>query len=85
MAPEAPAKKSGPPFEIEISPELSGKYGYKDGHVEVLIKVPSPFNMIKKELTLHVAPADVNKLWTGLGQAKSWADLPDFQRERDGA
>jgi len=73
------------PFEVEISKELKGRYGYKDAHAEVDIKVPSPFSIVKKELTLKIDPEDAERLLEALKKWKMWKDLPDFQRERDGA
>lgn len=77
--------KMATPYEVEVSKELKGRYGYKDAHAEVDIKVPAPFNIVKKELTLKIAPEDAERLLEALKKWKMWRDLPDFQRERDGA
>lgn len=77
--------KGGPPFSERISKNLGGRYGFRDGRVEVDIDLPFPFSTIKKDVTISVSAEDFDKLYEILKKAKMWRDLPDFQRERDGA
>jgi len=76
-----------PPFVFEVDEDLSGKYGFKDAHGEVNIKVPKALSVIlmKKHLTLTLTLEKAKKLREGLTKFIMWGELPDYQRQRDGA
>lgn len=80
---EAPIKFT-PPFQFDLSEGVRGFYGYKDGHVELEVELPFPLSTIKKVFRQSFAVDELRKLKIGVEKAVMWADLPDYQRERDG-
>lgn len=80
-----PDLKLAPPWEVKLSEQVSGKFGFKDGRVEVTILLPKPFSAIKKSVTLKLTPEEAASLKEALDKAVIWNSLPDYQRERDGA
>ena len=73
------------PYRFELSDDVCGYYGYKDGHVELEVKLPFPLSTLKKTFRQSFSVEELEKLKDGVDKAKMWADLPDFQRDRDGA
>jgi len=80
-----PEIKLSPPYEIELSDKVKGRYGFKNSRVEVDILLPFPFNKIKKSVTISLTPEEVKNLAIAIEKANIWSSLPDYQRERDGA
>lgn len=80
-----PEIKMGPPYEVAFSEKVKAKYGYKDGHVELEVDLPAPLSMVKKTYNEKFTAQEVKKLKEAVDKAVMWAELPDFQRERDGA
>ncbi len=74
-----------PPYVVRFSDKVSAKYGYKDGHVELEVELPFPLNTVKKIYSEKFTLEEFLKLHEAIVKAKMWADLPDYQRERDGA
>lgn len=74
-----------PPWEEKISDRLSGKYGYKDARVEILILLPPPLSAVKKTVSLTVSPDDLRRLKRAIDKAVAFADLPEDVRGREGA
>lgn len=76
--PDVDVQKSlRPPFEVDLSPKVKVRYGYKDAHVELEAKLP--VGKFQKAFTV-----DEFRLGKGaFDQARMWADVPGFQRERD--
>lgn len=79
-----PEVRVAPPYQFELSEDVRGYYGFKDGHVELEVDLPFPLNTIKKTFRQAFTVPELEKLNEGVVKAKMWADLPDFQRERDG-
>ena len=79
------AVKLSTPYEIRFSPKTSAMYGYKDGHVELLVELPFPLSTIKKSFSEKFTVKELRQLKEAVDKAVMWADLPDYQRERDGA
>lgn len=83
-APET-AVKSAVPYEVAFSDKVKAKYGYKDGHVELVVDLPFPLSTIKKTYSEKFTLEELKQLKEAVDKAMMWASLPDFQRERDGA
>jgi UDP-galactopyranose mutase len=77
--------KMATPYEVRFSEKIRAKYGFKDGHVELEVELPFPLSTIKKTYTEKFTVKEVKQLREAVEKAVMWADLPDFQRERDGA
>jgi hypothetical protein len=73
-----------PPYKFELSENVQGYYGYKDGHVELEVKLPFPLSTVKKVFRQSFTADELRLLKQGAEKAVLWADLPDYQRERDG-
>lgn len=84
-ASETKAAKAAVPYEVAFSDKVKAKYGYKDAHVELEVELPFPLSTIKKFYSEKFTVEELRKLKKAVDQAVLWADLPDFQRERDGA
>jgi hypothetical protein len=80
-----PEIKMGPPYEVAFSEKVKAQYGFKDGHVELVVELPAPLSMVKKTYNEKFTADEVKKLKEAVDKAVMWAELPDFQRERDGA
>ncbi len=72
------------PFKFVVSDKVRGFYGFKDGHTELEVDLPFPFNTVKKTFRASFTPEEVQRVKDGICKAVDWAKLPDFQRERDG-
>lgn len=81
--PEKPVFK--PPFVVEISPKVRGRYGYKDGRVELEVDLPMPLSAVMKRFKQRFTPEEAKLVWEALGKAVLWNSIPDYQRQRDGA
>lgn len=73
------------PYEIAFSKQVKAKYGFKDGHVELVVDLPFPLSTIKKTYSEKFTLEELKQLKEAVDKAMMWASLPDFQRERDGA
>jgi len=82
-SPKAEAK-AAIPFEVAFSENVKAKYGYKDAHVELEVGLPFPLSTLKKTYSERFTVEELRKLKKAVDQAIMWADLPDFQRDRDG-
>lgn len=76
--------KLGPPYQFDLSEKVRGFYGFKDGHVELEVELPFPLSTVKKTFRQSFSAEELAKLKEGVEKAHMWAQLPDFQRERDG-
>jgi hypothetical protein len=77
--------KMATPYEMAFSEKVKGLYGYKDAHVELVVELPFPLSTIKKTYSEKFTVKELKQLKEGIDKALMWAELPDFQRERDGA
>jgi hypothetical protein len=82
--PQVEAKKAPVPYEVAFSEKVKARYGYKDGHVELVVDLPFPLSTIKKTYNESFTIKELEQLKGALDKAMMWASLPDFQRERDG-
>ena len=73
-----------PPYDVKFSAHVSARYGFKDGHVELEVELPFPLSTLKKSFSQSFTLEEFLKLHEAVLKAKMWADLPDYQRERDG-
>lgn len=85
MGESSPELKLAPPWEVKLSDRVTGRFGYKDARVEVEIVLPFPFSKLKKTITITLTPEETKALAGAAAQAVLWNELPDFQRQRDGA
>lgn len=67
-----------PPFEIVLSPRASVRYGYKDGHVDVTVKI----GLFKG--THRIEANEVGKAIDALEKGIEWAKLSQEDRDRIG-
>ena len=72
------------PYEVRFSEKVKAQYGYKDGHVELVVDLPFPLSTIKPTYTEKFTVKELKQLKEAVDKAVAWADIPDFQRERDG-
>lgn len=79
------AIKLSTPYDIEFSKKTKARYGYKDGHVELIVELPFPLSTVKKSFSEKFTVKELRQLKEAVDKAVMWADLPDYQRERDGA
>lgn len=82
--PQADVKKAPVPYEVAFSDKVKALYGYKDAHVELVVDLPFPLSTIKKTYSEKFTVKELKQLKEAVDKAIMWADLPDFQRERDG-
>lgn len=75
-----------PPYVVDLSKGIKGRYGYKDAHVELEVSIlPSPWNKILKAYRQDFTFEEAKLLYAALGKAIEFGNLPDYQRQRDGA
>ena len=67
------------PIEKRFSARTQGKYGFKDGHAEIITKIA--FIPYTEPLTME----EINDALEFLTEAQRFADLPAADRERLGA
>lgn len=77
--------KVGPPYEVAFSEKVKAQYGFKDAHVELVVELPFPLSTLKKTYNEKFTVKELKLLKEAVDKALMWAELPDFQRERDGA
>lgn len=68
-----------PPFMVELSPRAKVWYGFKDGHVDVSVKI----GVLKS--THRIEAGEVEKAADTLKDALAWTRLPEEERNRIGA
>ena len=71
------AKALKPPFEMTISAKVRVRYGFPDAHVELEAKLPIG------KLTKSFTEAEFRLGKDAFDKGRMWADVPEFQRERD--
>jgi hypothetical protein len=79
------AIKLSTPYEVRFSDKTVANYGYKDAHVELVVDLPFPLSTLKKTFSEKFTVKELRLLKEAVDKAVMWADLPDYQRERDGA
>lgn len=75
----------GPPFTESIDGDITGVYGFKDGHVELAIKLPAPLSIIKSEYRHSFTEKDFHRLKTAVDRIAKWYELSPEDRERLGS
>ena len=76
------AIKLAPPFEIALSDNVNGRYGYKDAHVDMTLKLPAPISTIKESFTQPFEDEYVRALAKTLDDAALLAEMPEEERAR---
>jgi hypothetical protein len=76
---------SGAPFTESIDGDISGKYGFRDGHVELAIRLPAPFSIVMKEYTRSFREDEFQRLKAAIEKISKWYDLSPEDRKRLGA
>jgi hypothetical protein len=76
---------SGAPFTESIDGDITGRYGYKDGHVDLSIRLPAPLSIVKKEYTHSFTEAEFLRFKASVDRIAKWFELPQDERERLGA
>lgn len=79
------AVKLATPYEIKFSQKIMARYGFKDARGEVVIELPFPLSTVKKTYTENLTLKELKALKEAVDKAVMWGELPDYQRERDGA
>lgn len=77
--------KLAPPFEFPLSENVVGRYGFKDAHVELRVKLPFPLSKLKKHYEASFTLEELKKLKEGVDKALMWAELEEGERGRMGA
>lgn len=85
--PEIEAGKSGkfkvaPPWEVELSPRVVAKYGFKDGRVEIGVKPGSLLPRVWLTITLEEFLGKVEPV---IPKIAEWAKRAEADRSREGA
>lgn len=80
-----PEIQMGPPYEVAFSEKVKAQYGFKDAHVELVVELPFPLSTLKKTYSERFTAKELRQLKEVVDKAVAWAEIPDFQRERDGA
>ena len=80
-----PEVNCAPPYDVNLSPQVSARFGFKDGHVELVVQLPFPLSTIKKTYAEKFTLEELRELKKAVDKAAMWGELPDYQRERDGA
>jgi hypothetical protein len=85
MSTAKPEIQVGPPYEVAFSEKVKAQYGFKDAHVELVVELPFPLSTLKKTYNEKFTVEELKQLKVAVDKALAWAEIPDFQRERDGA
>lgn len=73
------------PISVDLGGPVTGKYGFPDGHVELIVELPLVFRLVCSSYTAVFEPDEVVALREALKKAILWADLDEAERERIGA
>jgi len=76
---------SGAPFLESIDGDITGKYGFKDGHVELAIRLPAPFSIVMKEYKRSFREDEFIRLKAAIEKISKWYLLAPEDRARLGA
>lgn len=76
------AIKLAPPFEIVLSENVKARYGYKDAHVDIELRLPAPISTIKKTYTRGFEDQYVRALAKALDDAALLEKMPEAERTR---
>ncbi len=68
------------PVEKDLGPKTKGRYGYKDGHVEIGVKIP-----VYGFTWLRIDASEIEIASKFLTEARMFSDMPKEDRERIGA
>ena len=74
--------KLAPPFEIVLSENVKTRYGYKDAHVGVELRLPAPISTVKEFYTRDFEDEYVRVLAKALENAALLGEMPPEERER---
>ncbi len=74
--------KLAPPFEIVLSENVKGRYGYKDAHVDIELRLPAPISTVKEFYTRAFEDEYVRVLAKALGDAELLEAMPEEERAR---
>ncbi len=83
--PEEERARVETPISVDLGGPVIGKYGFPDGHVELIVKLPLVFQLVCSSYTAVFEPNEVLALREALKKALLWADLDASERERIGA
>lgn len=71
-----------PPFAVRFSDQVGGRYGYKDGHVEIDIVLPFPISAVKKSVSRSFDFDQAMKLKEGVDAAVKWESVSPDRRPK---
>ncbi len=74
--------KLAPPFEIVLSENVKARYGYKDAHVDVELRLPAPISTVKEFYTRGFEDEYVRALAKALENSEKLEAMPAEERER---
>ncbi len=73
------------PISVDLGGPVTGKYGFPDGHVELIVKLPFIFRLVCSAYTAVFDREEVTTLREALTKALLWSDLDEAERDRIGA
>jgi hypothetical protein len=74
--------KLAPPFEIVLSENVKARYGYRDAHVDVELRLPAPISTVKESYTRGFEDEYVRALAKALENAALLEKMPPEERAR---
>ncbi len=74
--------KLAPPFEVVLSENVKGRYGYKNAHVDMELRLPAPISTVKESYTRAFEDEYVRALAKALGDAALLDAMPEEERAR---
>ncbi len=66
------------PVEKKMSDKVSVRLGFRDGHIEIRVKVP----LLPGRIPLRIEPDDIPAGRDILETAEKWLQLPDEEKAR---
>ncbi len=76
---------SGTPFTESIDGDITGRYGFRDGHVELVLRIPAPFSVVLKEFKRSFTEEEFLRFKASVDRIAKWFELSVEERERLGA
>jgi len=76
---------SGAPFSESIDGDITGHYGFRDGHVDLTIRLPAPLSMVWKEYKRSFTETEFLRFKASVDRIAKWFELSPEERERLGA
>ena len=76
---------SGAPFTESIDGDITGRYGFRDGHVELILRIPAPLSLVLKEFKRSFTEDEFLRFKASVDRISKWSELPVEERERLGA